>query len=73
MKDDNDILIVLGAKIRNRRQELKLSQENLAEQCGFDRTYISLLERGGRNPAFLNLVKLARGLRLPLSNLIKGI
>jgi transcriptional regulator with XRE-family HTH domain len=52
---------------------LRLSQESLAERCGFDRTYISMLERGCRNPAFLNLSKLADGLDLSLSTLLTGI
>lgn len=66
-------LVYLGEKIRARREQLELSQESLADKCGFDRTYISMLERGRRNPALLNLVKLAAGLDLPLSTLIQGI
>ncbi len=48
---------------------LRLSQEELAERCGFDRTYISMLERGKRNPSLLNLLKLARGLETSVSQL----
>lgn len=73
MANDETKLVLLGEKIRARREHLELSQESLADDCGFDRTYISMLERGRRNPAFLNLVRLAEGLKLPLSILIKGI
>ena len=73
MAQDETKLVLLGEKIRARREQLELSQESLADECGFDRTYISLLERGRRNPAFLNLIRLAEGLNLPLSTLIKGI
>ena len=73
MAHDETTLVFLGEKIRARREQLELSQESLADECGFDRTYISMLERGRRNPAFLNLVRLAEGLKLPLSTLIKGI
>lgn len=73
MAQDEAKLVLLGGKIRARREHLELSQESLADECGFDRTYISMLERGRRNPAFLNLVRLADGLNLPLSTLIKGI
>ena len=62
-------LIAFGKAIRTRRLELELSQESLAERCGFDRTYISMLERGTRNPSLLNLVKLARGLGTSVSQL----
>ena len=60
-------LIPLAEAIRRRREELGLSQEKLADRCGFDRTYISMLERGRRNPAFLNLLKLADGLEISVS------
>lgn len=55
-------LLPLGRAIKQRREALGFSQEKLAEQCGFDRTYISMLERGKRNPSLLNLLKLADGL-----------
>lgn len=62
-------LIAFGKALRERRLALELSQELLAERCGFDRTYISMLERGTRNPSLLNLVKLAKGLEAPVSQL----
>ena len=68
---ENIKLIVLGQKIKYRRQELKLSQESLAEKSEFDRTYISLLERGKRNPSYLNLLKLSKGLEMSLSELLQ--
>ncbi len=41
-----------------------MSQEELAFESGFDRTYISLLERGIRNPTVRSLVKLANALNV---------
>ncbi|MDE3050162.1 MAG: helix-turn-helix transcriptional regulator [Nitrospirota bacterium] len=62
-------LLLLGQAIRKQREQLGLSQEKLAERCGFDRTYISMLERGKRNPSLLNLLKLAKGLQTSVSHL----
>ncbi|MBL1256043.1 helix-turn-helix domain-containing protein [Methylocystis sp. Sn-Cys] len=62
-------LIPLGESVRKRREALGFSQEELADRCGFDRTYISMIERGKRNPAFLNLLKLAEGLETSVSKL----
>jgi transcriptional regulator with XRE-family HTH domain len=45
--------------IRNRRG---VSQESLALQCGLDRTYISGIERGTRNPSLTNILKIAAAL-----------
>jgi transcriptional regulator with XRE-family HTH domain len=62
-------LLPLAKAIRRRREELGWSQEELADRCGFDRTYISMLERGRRNPSFLNLLKLSDGLEISVSTL----
>ena len=62
-------LIPLSQSIKKQREILGLSQEKLADRCGFDRTYISMLERGKRNPSLLNLLKLAKGLETSVSKL----
>jgi transcriptional regulator with XRE-family HTH domain len=62
-------LLPLAKAIRDRREQLGLSQESLAEACGFDRTYISMLERGTRNPSLQNLLKIASGLNTSVSKL----
>lgn len=46
-----------------------LSQEKLGFETGLDRTYISGIERGERNPSLNNIGKLAKALRLSLSDL----
>lgn len=69
---ENKELIELGEKIKEFRQELKLSQEALAHKCDFDRTYISMLERGKRNPSYLNLLKLCKGLEIQIYELLKN-
>ena len=55
-------LKALGQTLRQARRSRNLTQEQLAALAGLDRTYVSLVERGGRNPSFLNLVKLANAL-----------
>jgi transcriptional regulator with XRE-family HTH domain len=61
----------LALKIKERRKQLGISQEKLAQKCDFDRTYISLLERAKRNPSYLNLIKLSVGLEIKLSVLLR--
>lgn len=68
-----DPLQILGNKVKERRVELTLSQESLAGICGFDRTYISLIERGKRNISFNNLRTLAKGLNTTISDLTRDI
>lgn len=66
-------LNLLAINIKNLRKKLNISQEELAELSGVDRTYISLLERSKRNPSILNLKKVCQGLNTSLSSLLKGV
>ena len=59
----------LGKKIRILRLENLLSQEKLGEITGLDRTYISGIERGVRNPSLKNIEKLAKALDVKVSEL----
>ena len=69
MSSDSKALKSLGLNIRNTRKSRGLTQEALAELCDFDPTYISLLERGKRNPAFLTVVNIAARLKCEVSEL----
>jgi transcriptional regulator with XRE-family HTH domain len=51
-----------GDVIRDLRNRRGISQESLALLCGLDRTYISGIERGTRNPSLANILKLASAL-----------
>ena len=69
---EQELLNQLAQKIKTQRKKLNISQEKLAEKCDFDRTYISLLERAKRNPSYLSLIKLCKGLEIDLIELLKG-
>ncbi len=60
----------LGDNIRNRREQLKLSQEFLAQQLGVSRQAVSKWETGQSEPTASNLVKLAQVLETTLSELV---
>ncbi len=64
---------LLGKRIRARREELGLSQEQLADMASMDRTYVGGIERGERNPSLKNLARLASALQLSLSKLLEGV
>jgi len=54
---------VLAQNVKTVRKTLKLSQEKLALEAEIDRTYISGIERGLRNPSLDLIVKLADHLK----------
>lgn len=70
MIDKEIILIQFGEKLKKARILKGLSQEALALSLGFDRTYISLLERGKRSPSLIAINKIAKFLKVEASSLI---
>jgi transcriptional regulator with XRE-family HTH domain len=58
------ILADFGAAVRRHRELLRLSQEELAGKAGIDRTYVSGIERGTRNPSLKVIAKLAAALHV---------
>ena len=67
------IVEVFGKVLRELREAKQLSQEKLAEYCELDRTYISLLERGLRQPTITTIFKLAKALNITPSQLIEKV
>ena len=68
MKDS--IIIRLGKRIREERMERNLSQEQLAELADVHRTYIGMVERGEKNITLLNIERIAKALKLSVSELL---
>ena len=65
-----DVRQVFGANVRRIRQERGLSQEDFGFAAGIDRTYVSGVERGIRNPSLVLAAKFAKGLDVPLHVLL---
>jgi transcriptional regulator with XRE-family HTH domain len=57
--------------LRDIRERRKISQERLALEGGFDRTYISLIERGINSPTIRMLVRIAGMLNVPASKIVR--
>lgn len=63
----------LGARIREFRCKIGLSQEKFALSIGMDRTYFASVEAGRRNISICNIKKIADGLGISLSELFAGL
>ncbi len=57
-----DVVQLLGANVRHHRKLKGMSQERLALDAGMERSYVSDLERGTRNPSVRALGRLADAL-----------
>lgn len=66
-----DIKLLVGKRVKELRNNLGISQEELADLAGLDRTYITSVECGKRNISIVNIEKLANALNITLSEFFK--
>jgi transcriptional regulator with XRE-family HTH domain len=66
-----DICRIAGRNVKAARLLVNFSQEELADEAGIDRTYVSGVERGVRNPSIKVLAKLAKALKTTPAALLK--
>lgn len=57
----------VGLRVKQLRNKLGISQEELADRVGLDRTYITSVECGKRNISIINVEKLANCLNVSLA------
>lgn len=62
-----------GDRLKELRDKNKLTQEDLADMVGVDRSYMGFVERGQKNPTLEKLTLIAKAFKISLSELFKGI
>jgi transcriptional regulator with XRE-family HTH domain len=73
MRRREQVLRRLGKTLRELRTERGLSQWAVAELAGVDHNYIGMIERGERNPAAVNLVRIADALGVDPNELLRDL
>lgn len=66
-----DIKKVFGKRVKEFRVKQSLSQEELAHRADIDRTYIPSIEKGERNVSIVVAEKIAKALKVDISDLLK--
>lgn len=64
---------LFGKVLKEKRQQAGFSQEVLAFEAGFNRTFISMLERGIRQPTLTTLFRLGRALKVSSAELVSSV
>ena len=67
-----ELCALVGLNLRRHRLAAGMTQEELAFRAGMDRTYLSDIERGRRNPTLLTLQDVATPLNLRVIDLLEG-
>lgn len=73
MSSKDRALRKFGLNVARAREACGLSQDKLAEKADIDRTYLSGIERGVRNPGIRTVLSLARALGIGVEDLCKGV
>ena len=71
MNKSDQIKVLFGQRVKQLRLQTGMSQETFADKCGLDRTYVSGIERGVRNPTLEVIHTIANGLSISLDELFK--
>jgi transcriptional regulator with XRE-family HTH domain len=69
----SNIRVAFGKRIRQVRLAKSFTQESLADTVGLHRTYIGNIERGEESVSVDNAAKIAKALKVSLSELFKGL
>ena len=73
MKNRDRTLAAFGRNVSRIRNERGLSQDKLAEKADLDRTFVSGIERGVRNPGIKTVLQIARALGVSVADLCEGV
>lgn len=68
-----DELKKIGRNIALLRKKQKLTQEDFANLAGMDRSYLSEIENGHKNPSVTTLLSISQALNVSVQTLLEGI
>lgn len=73
MADRRQWALALGRVLRRLRERQGWSQEAFADHCGIHRTFVSLVERGERLPSLEFVERIAEGLGMSASQVVRRV
>ena len=73
MPNRDRTLAAFGRNVGRIRTERGFSQDKLAEKADLDRTFVSGIERGLRNPGIKTVLRIAKALDVGVGDLCKGV
>lgn len=73
--NDQPVIIkqIIGKTVKALRIKQGMSQEDLAQECDVDRSYISMIEVGRNEPSVTKIFDLCKGLKIKPSDFFKII
>lgn len=68
---ESQLYIAVGKKIKECRERIGISQQELADRCNFEKSNMSRIEAGRTNPTLKSLFLISKALDIPLKNLFE--
>ncbi|MBO8428237.1 MAG: helix-turn-helix transcriptional regulator, partial [Firmicutes bacterium] len=72
-EENEFVLYEFGKRVAYLRNLEGITQEELGFRSELEKSYIGDIEKGKRNPTFINILKISKGLNVSLEELFKGI
>ncbi len=69
---DTKFLTILGARIKELRLKKEMTQNDLADQCNFEKASMSRIESGKTNITILTLYKISKALNIEIKEFFKS-
>lgn len=69
-KNKDQLLVKIGNHIKFLREQKKISQQDLAAFCNFEKANMRRIEAGRTNPTIFTLYKISQGLMVSLSEIV---
>jgi transcriptional regulator with XRE-family HTH domain len=69
--EKDKICVIFGEVLQKYRHKIGISQEELAFRANVDRTFISRLERGLRQPTITTMIQLGEALEVSSTKLLR--
>lgn len=66
--DESQLYIAVGKKIKDCRERIGISQQELADRCNFEKSNVSRIEAGRTNLTLKSLFLISKALNIPLKN-----
>lgn len=73
MDSKRDVLVKFGKRVREIRNEMGISQEQLAFEADLHRTHIGMIERAEKNITLVNIQKIANAFNITIGELMSTI
>ena len=64
--NESQLYIAVGKKIKECRERIGISQQELADRCDFEKSNVSRIEAGRTNPTLKSLLLISKALDIPL-------